>query len=140
MQKNKEQDLLDVVRFADEDDKEKDQKQDQVGAEIRDFLMNADRLITVLDKIVPGIQSDAVVNKEAFVKIVKPLAIAIENLLPRLREYQDNLEYLKDENADVLRQKIVHIEDDLLPEILLYLKNNEVTAKKWFNNYFCGNA
>ncbi len=130
MQKNKEQDLLDVVRFADEDDKEKDQKQDQVGAEIRDFLMNADRLITVLDKIVPGIQSDAVVNKEAFVKIVKPLAIAIENLLPRLREYQDNLEYLKDENADVLRQKIVHIEDDLLPEILLYLKNNEVTAKK----------
>jgi len=140
VQKNKEQDLLDVVRFADEDDKEKDQKQDQVGAEIRDFLMNADRLITVLDKIVPGIQSDAVVNKEAFVKIVKPLAIAIENLLPRLREYQDNLEYLKDENADVLRQKIVHIEDDLLPEILLYLKNNEVTAKKWFNNYFCGNA
>jgi hypothetical protein len=130
VQKNKEQDLLDVVRFADEDDKEKDQKQDQVGAEIRDFLMNADRLITVLDKIVPGIQSDAVVNKEAFVKIVKPLAIAIENLLPRLREYQDNLEYLKDENADVLRQKIVHIEDDLLPEILLYLKNNEVTAKK----------
>ena len=37
-----------------------------------------------------------------------------------LMECQDNLEYLKDDNSFVLRQKIAHIEDDLLPPIIEY--------------------
>ncbi len=126
MQKTKEQNIKDIIRFDDEEPQSNQDKgdKDPIGQEITDFLTNADKLINVLEKIVPGLKSDAVVNKEAFVKIVKPLVIGLENLLPRLLEYQDNLEYLKDENAEVLRRKIAHIEDELLPPLLEYLKEN----------------
>ena len=40
-------------------------------------------------------------------------------------EFEDNLLYLKDDNAYVLRQKISHIEDDLFPPILAYIKEHE---------------
>lgn len=42
-----------------------------------------------------------------------------------LMECQDNLEYLKDDNAYVLRQKVAHIEDDLLPPLLAYIRDHD---------------
>ena len=50
---------------------------------------------------------------------------SVENTLPMLMECQDNLEYLKDDNAYVLRQKVAHIEDDLLPPLLAYIRDHD---------------
>lgn len=86
---------------------------------------SADALIKVLEKIAPEVNSDKVVNPEAFLKIIKPLCVSVENTLPMLMECQDNLEYLKDDNAYVLRQKVAHIEDDLLPPLLAYIREHD---------------
>ena len=91
--------------------------------EIKIFFRHS--LIEILEKIAPQINSDKVVNPEAFLKIIKPLCISVENTLPMLMECQDNLEYLKDDNSFVLRQKIAHIEDDLLPPIIEYIRAHD---------------
>ena len=93
--------------------------------EIKKVLDSAQKLIDLLEKIAPDINSDKVVNPKAFLKIIKPLCVSVENSLPILMEFEDNLLYLKDDNAYVLRQKISHIEDDLLPPILAYIKEHE---------------
>ncbi len=113
----------DFVKFDDEvsDDKKKNGIED----EITKIFKSADALIEVLEKIAPQINSDKIVNPEAFIKIIKPLCISVENTLPMLMECQDNLEYLKDDNSFVLRQKIAHIEDDLLPPIIEYIRIHE---------------
>ena len=51
----------------------------------------------------------------------------LEYNLARLEDKnpQDLGVYLKDDNAYVLRQKISHIEDDLLPPIFAYIKEHE---------------
>ena len=93
--------------------------------EIKKIVGSADALIKVLEKIAPEVNSDKVVNPEAFLKIIKPLCVSVENTLPMLMECQDNLEYLKDDNAYVLRQKVAHIEDDLLPPLLVYIRDHD---------------
>ena len=111
-----------IVKF---DDDVKTEENSQIDNEISKIMKSADDLIRVLEKISPEINSDKVVNPDVFMKIIKPLCVSVENLLPILMECQDNLEYLKDENAFVIRQKVAHIEDDLLPPILDYIKLHE---------------
>lgn len=112
-----------IVKFDDEQQEKKDNE--NIDDEIKKVLDSAQKLIDLLEKIAPDINSDKVVNPIAFLKIIKPLCVSVENSLPILMEFEDNLLYLKDDNAYVLRQKISHIEDDLLPPILAYIKEHE---------------
>lgn len=113
-----------VVKF---DDEQKNSKEENsIDDEIKKIVGSADALIKVLEKIAPEVNSDKVVNPEAFLKIIKPLCVSVENTLPMLMECQDNLEYLKDDNAYVLRQKVAHIEDDLLPPLLAYIREHDI--------------
>lgn len=115
-----------IVKFDDEiAAKEAQEKAKNLENEVDKILQSADGLIKVLEKIAPEINSEKVLNPEAFLKIIKPLTVSVENTLPMLMECQDNLEYIKDDNAFVLRQKIAHIEDDLLPPILDYIRTHE---------------
>ena len=111
------------VKLDDEQQEKKDSE--NIDDEIKKVLDSAQKLIDLLEKIAPDINSDKVVNPKAFLKIIKPLCVSVENSLPILMEFEDNLLYLKDDNAYVLRQKISHIEDDLLPPILAYIKEHE---------------
>ena len=112
-----------IAKFDDEQQEKKDSE--NIDDEIKKVLDSAQKLIDLLEKIAPDINSDKVVNPKAFLKIIKPLCVSVENSLPILMEFEDNLLYLKDDNAYVLRQKISHIEDDLLPPILAYIKEHE---------------
>ena len=112
-----------IVKFDDEQQEKKESE--NIDDEIKKVLDSAQKLIDLLEKIAPDINSDKVVNPKAFLKIIKPLCVSVENSLPILMEFEDNLLYLKDDNAYVLRQKISHIEDDLLPPILAYIKEHE---------------
>ena len=112
-----------IVKFDDEQQEKKDSE--NIDDEIKKVLDSAQKLIDLLEKIAPDINSDKVVIPKAFLKIIKPLCVSVENSLPILMEFEDNLLYLKDDNAYVLRQKISHIEDDLLPPILAYIKEHE---------------
>ena len=104
---------------------QKKKNENTIDDEIKKIVGSADALIKVLEKIAPEVNSDKVVNPEAFLKIIKPLCVSVENTLPMLMECQDNLEYLKDDNAYVLRQKVAHIEDDLLPPLLAYIREHD---------------
>ena len=111
------------VKFDEEQTENIDEN--TIDDEIKKIVGSADALIKVLEKIAPEVNSDKVVNPEAFLKIIKPLCVSVENTLPMLMECQDNLEYLKDDNAYVLRQKVAHIEDDLLPPLLAYIRDHD---------------
>ncbi len=89
--------------------------------EISQIFKAADELINVLEKLSPKTKSKEVVNPEAFMKIIRPLAVNVENLLPNLNDFEDNLRYINDERADELKRKIMHLEDDLLPDVLQYI-------------------
>ena len=112
-----------IVKFDDEQQEKKDNE--NIDDEIKKVLDSAQKLIDLLEKIAPDINSDKVVNPKAFLKIIKPLCVSVENSLSILMEFEDNLLYLKDDNAYVLSQIISHIEDDLLPPILAYIKEHE---------------
>ena len=72
--------------------------------EISQIFKAADELINVLEKLSPKTKSKEVVN-----------------LLPNLNDFEDNLRYINDERADELKRKIMHLEDDLLPDVLQYI-------------------
>jgi len=116
-----------VVKF---DDEQQEEQKPSIDNEIQAVLKSADSLIAVLEKLSPEVNSDKVVNPEAFLKIIKPLCVNVENTLPVMMEFEDNLQYLKDDNAYVLRQKIAHIEDDLLPPLLDYIREHEKAKKE----------
>lgn len=116
-----------VVKF---DDEQKEEQKPSIDNEIQAVLKSADSLIAVLEKLSPEVNSDKVVNPEAFLKIIKPLCVNVENTLPVMMEFEDNLQYLKDDNAYVLRQKIAHIEDDLLPPLLDYIREHKKAKKE----------
>lgn len=118
-----------VVKF---DDEQQEEQKPSIDNEIQAVLKSADSLIAVLEKLSPEVNSDKVVNPEAFLKIIKPLCVNVENTLPVMMEFEDNLQYLKEENAYVLRQKIAHIEDDLLPPLLDYIREHEKAKKEQF--------
>ncbi|NLK84823.1 MAG: hypothetical protein GX278_02530 [Aeromonadales bacterium] len=116
-----------VVKF---DDEQQEEQKPSIDNEIQAVLKSADSLIAVLEKLSPEVNSDKVINPEAFLKIIKPLCVNVENTLPVMMEFEDNLQYLKEENAYVLRQKIAHIEDDLLPPLLDYIREHEKAKKE----------
>lgn len=116
-----------VVKF---DDEQQEEQKPSIDNEIQAVLKSADSLIAVLEKLSPEVNSDKVVNPEAFLKIIKPLCVNVENTLPVMMEFEDNLQYLKDDNAYVLRQKIAHIEDDLLPPLLDYIREHKKAKKE----------
>lgn len=120
-----ETELRDKAEFVKFDDEVKKEQEGSIDDEITKIMQTADSLIKLLEKIAPEVNSDKVLNPQAFLKIIKPLCINVENTLPLLMECQDNLEYLKDENSFVLKQKIDHIESDLLPPLLAYIKEHE---------------
>ena len=124
------QDSASFVQF--DDDKkaaEEAAKANTIDDEIHKILSSADGLIKVLEKLSPEVNSGKVVNEEAFLKIIKPLCVSVENTLPMLLECVDNLEYLKDDNSFVVRQKIAHIEDDLIPPLLDYIRTHDKKNK-----------
>ncbi|MGN1280300.1 MAG: hypothetical protein ACI4UM_00130 [Succinivibrio sp.] len=121
--------LKDEAEFVKFDDEVEKEQEGSIDDEIKKIMQSADALISVLEKIAPEVNSDKVINPEAFLKIIKPLCVNVENTLPMLMECQDNLEYLKDENSFVLKQKIDHIESDLLPPLLAYIKEHEKVSK-----------
>lgn len=124
-----ETELKDKAEFVKFDDEVKKEQEGSIDDEITKIMQTADSLIKLLEKIAPEVNSDKVLNPQAFLKIIKPLCINVENTLPLLMECQDNLEYLKDENSFVLKQKIDHIETDLLPPLLAYIKEHEKISK-----------
>ncbi|MGN0894735.1 MAG: hypothetical protein ACI4ND_07040 [Succinivibrio sp.] len=124
-----ETELKDKAEFVKFDDEVKKEQEGSIDDEITKIMQTADSLIKLLEKIAPEVNSDKVLNPQAFLKIIKPLCINVENTLPLLMECQDNLEYLKDENSFVLKQKIDHIESDLLPPLLAYIKEHEKISK-----------
>lgn len=113
-----------IIKFDDDESLAKNKK-DPVEDEVKTLLKGVDDLIKVIEKIAPEINSDKVVNPEAFLKVLKPLSVSVENSLPMLWDKVDALEYLHDDNAYVLRQKIARIEDELLPPILDYIFAHE---------------
>lgn len=101
--------------------KNNDSQKDPIEDEISQIFKAADDLIKVLEKLAPKTNSKDVVNPEAFMKIIRPLSINVENLLPNLNDFEDNLRYMNDDRADELKRKIMHLEDDLLPQVLSYI-------------------
>ncbi len=66
--------------------------------------------------------------REKTLKVVKEMCISIENSLPLLRDFLDNLSYMQDENTDKVRSMLVHIEDDLLPRALEFIRSQGEAA------------
>lgn len=110
-------------------DDEKKEELNKIDEEVILIIKAADDLIGLLEKIAPSINDGKVVNEEAFMKVIKPLCINVENILPQLLECVDNLEYLQDERSYVIRQKIAKLEDELLPPIIEYIRAREKTCK-----------
>ena len=71
-----------IVKFDDEQQEKKDSE--NIDDEIKKVLDSAQKLIDLLEKIAPDINSDKVVNPKAFLKIIKPLCVSVENSLPIL--------------------------------------------------------
>ncbi len=110
-------------------DDEKKEEPNKIDGEVTSIIKAADNLINVLEKIAPSINDGKVVNEEAFMKVIKPLCVNVENTLPQLLECVDNLEYLQDERSYVIRQKIAKLEDELLPPIISYIRMREKSCK-----------
>lgn len=110
-------------------DDEKKEELNKIDEEVTLIIKAADDLIGLLEKIAPSINDGKVVNEEAFMKVIKPLCINVENTLPQLLECVDNLEYLQDERSYVIRQKIAKLEDELLPPIIEYIRVHEKKSK-----------
>lgn len=110
-------------------DDEKKEEPNKIDEEVTSIIKAADNLINVLEKIAPSINEGKVVNEEAFMKVIKPLCVNVENTLPQLLECVDNLEYLQDERSYVIRQKIAKLEDELLPPIISYIRMREKSCK-----------
>jgi hypothetical protein len=119
-------DTQDVKKIV---DIESPEHEDNISKEAENILKATDQLLNVLEKLAPQVNSDKVENVEAFVKIIRPLSINIENTLPQLFDFVDNLEYIGDDKAAVLRSKINKIEE-LLPQIIDYLAKYDKEHKK----------
>ena len=67
----------------------------------------------------------SVQDPEALLKIIRPMSMNVENSLPALHDFMDNLEAVgEDEKASEVRRIINRIEDELLPGVLEFLNTN----------------
>ena len=61
-------------------------------------------------------------DPEALMKIVRPMSMNIENSLPSLHDFIDNLETIgEQEKAVQVRRQMERIEDELLPVVLKFI-------------------
>jgi hypothetical protein len=66
----------------------------------------------------------------AVAKVVRPMSVQIENVLPQLRDFADDLETVGEgEKADKIRKTLNDIEDLYLPKILACLDRHPVNHK-----------
>lgn len=104
-------------------------QEDNISKEAQNILKATDQLLSVLEKLSPKTNRDKIANEEAFIKIIRPLRVNVENTLPELFDFADSLSYVGDENADVLRAKINKIEE-YLPQFIDYIEQYDKNHKK----------
>lgn len=105
--------------------KHKSNELEGIELEVAAYLKVTDQLIGTLERILPAIKDNKVSDPEAFIKVVKPLCITVENTLPLLNDLFENLDYVSDEHADELRQKAIHLEEDLLTPLIDYISRHQ---------------
>lgn len=67
-------------------------------------------------------KKETVQDPEALIKVIRPMCMNVENSLPALHDFMDNLEAVgEDDKASEVRRIINKIEDNLLPEVLDFL-------------------
>lgn len=104
-------------------------QEDNISKEAQNILKATEQLLSVLEKLSPKTNKDKIANEEAFIKIIRPLRVNVENTLPELFDFADNLSYIGDENADVLKAKINKIEE-YLPQFIEYIEQYDKEHKK----------
>lgn len=104
-------------------------QEDNISKEAQNILKATEQLLSVLEKLSPKSNKDKIANEEAFIKIIRPLRVNVENTLPELFDFADNLSYIGDENADALKAKINKIEE-YLPQFIEYIEQYDKEHKK----------
>ncbi len=67
-------------------------------------------------------KNEKVQDPEALMKIIRPMSMNIENSLPSLHDFIDNLETVGESDKAVeVRRQMERIEDELLPVVLKYI-------------------
>ncbi len=67
-------------------------------------------------------KKETVQDPEALIKVIRPMCMNVENSLPALHDFMDNLEAVgENDKASEVRRIINKIEDNLLPEVLDFL-------------------
>lgn len=70
-------------------------------------------------------KKETVQDPEALIKVIRPMCMNVENSLPALHDFMDNLEAVgEDDKASEVRRIIDKIEDELLPGVLDFLNAN----------------
>ena len=103
-------------------------QEDNISKEAQNILKATDQLLSVLEKLSPKTNRDKIANEEAFIKIIRPLRVNVENTLPELFDFADSLSYVGDENADILKAKINKIEE-YLPQFIEYIEQYDKEHK-----------
>ena len=66
-------------------------------------------------------------NTDSILRIVRPMCVQIENVLPVLREFVDDLDAVGEQDKALeVRKALGTIEDDLLPKVLEFLNRHPV--------------
>lgn len=85
------------------------------------------KLIDEAESVPGGVGYEASKAADAVNRIIRPLSVQIENMLPELRDFADNLEALGEgEKSDRIQSVLGEIEDEHLPKILAYLEKHPV--------------
>ncbi len=70
-------------------------------------------------------KDEKVQDPEALMKIIRPMSMNIENSLPSLHDFIDNLETVGEiDKAVEVRRQMERIEDELLPVVLKYIDSH----------------
>lgn len=70
-------------------------------------------------------KKETVQDPEALIKVIRPMCMNVENSLPALHDFMDNLEAVGDDDkASEVCRIINKIEDELLPGVLDFLNTN----------------
>lgn len=70
-------------------------------------------------------KDEKVQDPDALMKIIRPMSMNIENSLPSLHDFIDNLETVGEaDKAAEVRRQMERIEDELLPVVLRYIEKH----------------
>ena len=70
-------------------------------------------------------KDEKVQDPESLMKIIRPMSMNIENSLPSLHDFIDNLETVGEaDKAAEVRRQMERIEDELLPVVLMYIEKH----------------